>query len=250
MNLGDIGRTLRTNVKQHSPVILSVAAGTGTLTTAYLAARASFKASELIMLEEMHIREDNRSPKERVYERTKLVWKLYIPTATSAATTIACIIGANRVELKKTIAAQTALAVSQQVYSDYRDKVIEEFGERKDQAIRDKIADDRVNKTAPGKDVIISGSGNVLCCELFSGRYFNSDMETLKKARNDINQKVLVHDYATLDDFYYLVGLLGTTYSGQLGWKSSRLMELDFSTVLTPDGRPCLAFAYNYTVPL
>lgn len=249
MNLVDIGKLLRSNTKEHFPLILSVAAGVGTLATAYLTARASFKAAEVIIAwEEENGADDNL--KERLKEEIPLVWKFYIPPAISAASTIACIIGANRVEVKKTIAAQTAFAVSERVYSEYRDKVIEEFGERKDQSIRDKMADDRVKKTAPSSEFVISGPGNVLCCELFTGRYFNSDMETLRKAQNDINAKVLGHDYATMNDFYYLVGLAHTTQGGQWGWKSDKQMNLQFSTVLTEDGRPCLAFEYNYTVPL
>ena len=249
MNLGDIGRLLRTNTKEHFPTILSVAAGVGTLATAYLASRASFQAAEII-----HYSERERGPltdrKERIIERTKLVWKLYIPAGISAASTITCIISANRVEAKKTLAAQTAFAVSERVFHEYRDKVIEEYGERKDEAIRDQIAEDRVKATAPKSDIMISGPGNVLCCELFTGRYFNSDMETLRKSQNELNARLLAHDYATFDDFYYMVGLSRTSSSSQIGWRSTKLMELRFTTVLSEDGRPCLAFEYNYTEPL
>jgi hypothetical protein len=250
MNLGDVGRLLRRNGKEHFPLILSIAAGVGTLATAYLASKASFEAARIIDAEEAKDAGIYLSKKHMIMERTKLVWKLYIPTATSAVTTIACVVGANRVQVKKTIAAQTAFAVSQRVYSEYRDKVIEEFGERKDQAIRDQMADDRVKLTAPSQDILISGPGNVLCCEMFTGRYFASDMESLRRAQNDINAKVLSHDYATLNDLYYMIGLAHTTHGGQLGWKSSRQMDLQFTTVLTEDNRPCLAFDYNYTVPL
>jgi hypothetical protein len=249
MNLGDVGRLLRRNTKEHFPLILSVAAGVGTLATAYLTGRASFKAAEIIMLwEEEYGRSEDF--KERLTERTKLVWKLYIPPTISAASTISCIIGANRVEVKKTLAAQTAFAVSERVYSEYRDKVIEEFGKNKDQSIRDQMADDRVKKTAPSSEIMISGTGNILCCELYTGRYFNCDMEALRKAQNDINQKILAHDYASLNDFYEMVGLSYTKSGSQFGWKAGKLMNLEFSTVLTEDGRPCLAFEYNHTEPL
>lgn len=245
MNLGNV----RMNVKEHSPIILSVAAGVGTLATAYLTNKAAFEASNIIGLREDAIPPSNDF-KERLKDRTKLVWKLYLPPAISAATTIACIIGANRIELKKTIAAQTAFAVSERVYSEYRNKVIEEYGERKDQSIRDNIADEHVKKTAPGPDVLLTGPGNVLCCELYTGRYFASDMETLRKAQNELNARLLAHDYATFEDFYDMVGLANTSASSNLGWKSTKLMGLIFSTVLTDDGRPCLAFEYNYVEPL
>jgi hypothetical protein len=249
MNLGDLGRLIRSGTKEHLPLILSVAAGVGTIATAYLTAKASFEASDVIR---EHEEENPPSDdfKERLIDRTKLVWKLYLPPAASAFSTIACIVGANRVEVKKTIAAQTAFAISQRALSEYRTKVIEEYGERKDQSIRDQIADDKVKNSAPSSEVIVAGSGTVLCCELFTMRYFMSDAETLRRSQNDINQKLLAHDYASLNDFYYMVGLQPTSVSSQLGWKSAKQMNLEFSTALTEDNRPCLTFDYNYTEPL
>lgn len=250
MNVGDLGRLVRRNVKQHSPIILSVAAGVGTLVTAYLVGKASFQAADLIRLDE-EIEGTHSDPKERLKERTKLVWKLYIPAAVSATTTIVCIIGANRVEVKRTLAAQTAFTVAQRAFDQYREKVIDEIGPGKDQAIRDQIARERLIITPPpSQEVLVTGPGNILCCEMFTKRYFTSDMETLRKAQNDLNHKLLAHDYATFDDFYYMIGLPQTASSGHLGWKSNKMMVLEFSTVLTEDGRPCLAFDYNYFEPL
>lgn len=250
MKLNSIVRVIRRNTKQHSPLILSTLAGVGTLTTAYLTAQATVKAVRLIDKEEpVGIEYGDR--KRLLIERTKLVWKFYIPAGISATSTIVCIIGANRIEANKTIAAQTALSVTQQLYSDYREHVVEELGERKEQSIRDKIAERKVKLgPPPSTDILMTGPGNVLCCELFTGRYFASDMETLRKAQNDLNAKMLAHDYISLYDFYYSVGLAPTTVSAQLGWKSNKLMQLEFSTILTDDGRPCLAFDYNYTTSL
>lgn len=249
MNLSILGNTLRRGTKEHLPVIMSVAAGVGTIATSILVGKASFQACDAIRAREEHMPPSIHS-KERLMERTKLVWKFYIPAAISASSTIAFIVGANRAEFKKTLAAQTAFAVSERVYSEYRDKVIEEYGERKDQAIRDKIVDEHVKKTAPGPDILVAGTGNVLCCELYTGRYFMSDMETLRKSENELNARLLAHDYATFDDFYDMIGLTRTTNSGNLGWRSTKLMKLEFSTSLTEDGRPCLAFEYNYAEPL
>ena len=249
MNLAHINGLVRSTLKENSPLLLSIAAGVGTLATSYLVGKASFQACDLIRKDEEELG-TAWDPKQRLIERTKLVWKLYIPAAISATSTITCIFGANRVGLKKTLAAQTAFAVSERVYSEYRDKVIEEYGERKDQSIRDQIAADKVKKDAPSQDVMITGPGNVLCCEMYTGRYFASDMETLRKSQNELNSRLLAHDYATFDDFYELIGLARTSSSGQMGWKSTKLMGLNFSTVLTEDGRPCLAFEYNYVEPL
>ena len=248
MKFADLGILIRKNVKTHSPVILSVAAGIGTVATAYLTAKASFKAAEVIRVRE---EEDGYSTEKRTRfkHRTKLVWKFYIPPAISTIGTIVCIAGSNRIGTKKIVAAQSALAVAQKALYDYRDKVVEEFGSHTDRKIKDKIAEESVHNDPPcNQDAFVIGSGTVLCCELFTMRYFQCDMETLRRAQNDINAKLNKHDYATLDDFYYAIHLSGTSYSGQVGWKSDKLMELRFSTALTDDGRPCLTFEYNYTI--
>lgn len=245
--LAEFGALIRQNIKEHSPAILSVMAGVGTLTTAYLTGRASFEASHIIEDYEAEHGHSSDS-KQRIWDRTKIVWQLYIPAGIAAATTITCIVGANRLEARRVLAAQAAFAISERAYSEYRDKVTEEYGESKARSIRDKVAEDRVKGNPPPEVILVAG--NVLCCELFTGRYFQSDMETLKKARNELNARILAHDYATLDDWYYMIKLPYTSYSSEIGWKSGRLMELEFTSVLTEDGRPCLAFDYNYTKPM
>ena len=250
MNFTALNGMIKNGVKTHSSVILSVLAGAGTLTTAYLASRASFKASAMIR-EHESVNGVSDDKKQRIKDRTKLVWKCYIPPAISAGTTVACIFGSNRIGVKKALAATAALNATERKFGEYRDKVMEEYGPRKDEAIRDKIATERVlEKPPPSQDILVSGPGVVLCCELFTGRYFTSDMETLRRAQNEVNSKALKHDFATLDDFYHLIGLRPTSTSNILGWKSERLMELEISPILTEDRRPCLAFDYNYTTTL
>ena len=248
--LAQLSGTALRHIKANSPHIFSVAAGVGTITTAVLVGRASFQAARVIDRIEA---EDGYAtdPRERIKIRIKLVWKLYIPPAIATVSTIVCVVGANRMGVKKTIAAQAAFAVTERAYAEYRDKVIEEFGARKDQSIRDKVAADRVKEKPPSEQtVLMSGPGNVLCCELHTGRYFISDMEALRRAQNDINAKILKHDYATLDDLYYILGLKNTSTSGNLGWTSARQLEFEFSTMLTEDNRPCITFEYNYIKPL
>jgi hypothetical protein len=234
MGLNQLTSTIRRGAKENSSVILSVAAGIGTISTAYLAAVAGYRTAQRL---------EGESPYDDFGTRARLVWRLYIPAGTSAIFTIGCIASVNRVDARKTLAAQTALAVAQRTYSEYRDQVIEELGEKRDQKIVAKVAENRANKN-PASTIVL-GSGDVLCCEMFTGRYFMSDMQSLHKAVNDLNARLLKHDYATLDDFYYLIGLEPTMSSGHAGWKSDKLLELEFSSIIHNE-KPCLAFDYNY----
>lgn len=179
-------------------------------------------------------------------EQARRVWKLYVPAGAAGAATIVCLAGVKRVDGKKTLAAQAALAVSQRAYESYREEVVQELGERKDQALLAKVAEKRVGENPPSTLVITATEdGKVLCFESFSGRYFKSSHAELIRAVNVVNARLLRDDYATLDDFYYEIGLEYTQTSGQTGWKSPRLVELEFSSILY-EGKPCLAFDYNY----
>lgn len=248
MNFHQLVNTVTGPLKRNATVILSTTAITGVVTTAYLTGKASIQAENKLKAHDFY-HPPIRDRKERIKTRVGLVWKFYIPATASGAVTVGCILGSTRISNKRAAAAQAAFVLTERAYSEYRAKVIDEYGARKDQTIRDSIATDRV-KDNPPPNILVSGPGNVLCCELHTGRYFTSDMESLRKAQNDLNSRLLGHDSCSLDDFYWLVGLTSTSTSGDLGWNSDKLMELEFSTVLTDDGRPCLAFAYNYVKPL
>lgn len=232
-------------IKSNSPEIFTVLAATGVVTTAYLSASIAFRAAKII---DHHEEVDGVSddPKERFKEQAKLTWKFYIPAVISGSATIGCIVASQKASSKRTVAAMAAYSVLDQVFDDYKEKVVEQIGPGKEQKIRDEIAQDKVIKCPPSQ-VLIVGTGHVLCCENFTGRYFRSDMETLRKAQNDVNSLAQKDLYVSLNEFYDLVGLPPTSNSDVMGWNFERNMELSFSAVLGPSSEPCLVFDYNYT---
>jgi len=228
-------------VRSNSPVILTALGVSGTVTTAYLAAKAGYHHAR---------RMSDGPPTEDLTTREIVleVWDLYIPPVISGVMAVGCTIAAVRVSSKRAAAAYSLVAVSEKALSEYRDKVVETIGANKEQRVRDEIAQDRVRDNPPGAVVI--GSGSVLCCELFTGRYFMSDMETLRKAQNNINARLISQDYATLNDLYFEIGLPYTTDSGRLGWNVDKQLDMFFSAVMSETQVPCLAFEYNYVKPI
>lgn len=250
MNISDLAANVGKHLKRNSPTIFTALSICGVVATAYLASKASFKAVDVINKEQEHLDSFEKSHPLDLKEKTKLVWKNYIPPVVSGAVTIGCILGANKSNSNKTAAAVAAYSLTENLFGEYRKKVVDELGERKEEQIRDAIAQEHVSKI-PSREVVVTAvSGHVLCCELYTGRYFRSDMETLRKAQNDLNKLVNEQIYVSLDEFYDLVGLQPTSNSDQLGWNSDRLMELNFSTVIGQSGEPCLAFEYNYVKPI
>jgi len=224
-------------LRDHSPSVLTALGVSGTISTAYLAARASWYARGRL---------ESKSPYMTKREVLEEVWDLYIPAVSAGTFTIVCIIGAARINSRRAAAAYSVMAISEKALEEYRDKVVETIGERKEKGIRDSIALDRVEGNPPNH-ILITGGGEVLCCELYTGRYFTSDMESLRKAQNDINARLISQMYASLHDFYYILGLPATTDSGKIGWESDKMLQLEFTTVMSTDNRPCIAFDYNYT---
>lgn len=248
MNLNYAIHKLEKLLRDNSSTILTAIGVSGTLSTAYLAAKASFKAARTIDLNQaQHDLEEKSHPFDNK-EKALMIWKLYIPAGVSGALTIGFVIGGAKLGAKRTAAAYSLLTVSEKAFSEYREKVVEQLGEKKEKSVRDEIAQDRVNAN-PEKGIILVGPGNVLCMEMHTGRYFNSDMETIRKAVNTINAKMIREIDATLSDFYYLVKLPVTSYSSMTGWNSDKMLELYFSTTLADDGRPCITFDYNYVIP-
>lgn len=248
MNASNLFANLAKTVKSNSPEILTALGVTGVMTTAYLSAKGSFKAAEIIADEEDGTQHPDR--RERFKERAKLVWKCYIPAGISGAVTVLCVVGSNKASGARTAAAVTAYSLAEKQFSDYREKVREQIGKGKEQGIRDDIAQDQIAANNSTEIVLFDPKGAVLCCELYTKRYFRSDMESLRKAQNDLNVILISQIFCALDEFYDLLGLEYTQESTFLGWDSDRLMELEFSTTLSPGGEPCLAFAYNYVKPV
>lgn len=246
MNLTHIFNNGKKAVKANSPEILTAFGVSGVVVTSYLAAKGAIQADRILQEGQEPGFED---PERDLKAKVRLTWKCYIPAFASGVITASCIMGASKANSKRTAVAVGAYSLTEKAFAEYREKVVEQLGENKEQKIRDEIKQDRVTKLG-SKDVIITGKGEVMCCELLTGRYFKSDMETLRKAQNDINARINNERYVNLDEFYDLIGLPYTSQSNTCGWDSAKLMELEFTTTLTPDGTPCLAFDYNYVKPL
>lgn len=232
-------------IVDNSPAILTGLGVAGTVTTAVLTGQASFKAAQ-ILAEERKSVPPPYDFKEAASEYVRLTWRSYLPAVAVGSTTIACIICANRVENRRAAAVAAAYSLSERAFEEYRAKVADRLGEGKAQEIKDEIHQNRV-KNDPNSAVVMVGSGKVLCYETYAGRYFESTMEDLKWAQNKLNAQVVNNYYASLNDFYSAVGLPMTDMGEELGWNVDRLLELEFSSVLTEESKPCLAFSFTVT---
>lgn len=238
----NVGRTLSDN----SPVILTGMAVAGTVGASILAAKGGMKAQQEldILLEEV---EEGRASEDLLsfQGKVKTTWKFYIPAGLMTGATIACVIGANSVNTRRNAAIMSAYSLTDKAFQEYKEKVVEQIGEKKEQAVRDDIAKDRLeaNPVSDPSTVVIHGE-KTLCYDGVTGRYFESDMQTLRKAVNDINEKCINEVYASQNDFYRLIGLDPIAIGEEIGWRSDHLLDISYSSHLTGDGVPCLSLDY------
>lgn len=242
-NLATITKDIRKFASKRSPEILTGIGIAGMITTTILAVRATPKALELI--EEQ--KEEESVDELSSFEVVKVAWKPYIPAMVTCVVSTACLIGASSVNTKRNAALATAYKLSETALSEYRDKVVETIGEKKERIVRDKVAEERVKKNPVSKnEVIITGNGKTLCFDPISGRYFMCSIETIKKAENTLNKQML-HDisgYVSLNEFYDELGLDHTSVGNDLGWNTNQLIDIDFSSQLNDNGEPSVVLDY------
>lgn len=235
--------SLKTAIKKHSPEILTGIGIAGMITTTVMAVRATPKA--LILIEER--KEEIGAEKLEAMDMVKTAWACYIPAAITGTLSVACLIGASSVNARRNAALATAYTLSESALKDYQGKVIEMFGEKKNEAVKDAIAKDKVEKNpVVTREVIITEKGNTLCYDAISGRYFKSDIEKIKKAECELNRQMLDDMCVSLNDFYYEIGLDSVKLGDELGWNvDSGYIDLSFSSQLASDGTPCLVIDYS-----
>lgn len=232
-------------VKKHSPTILTGIGIAGMITTTILAVQSTPKALRLLEEKKADISETEKLPPIEV---VKAAWKVYVPAVLTGILSTVCLIGANSVNQRRGAALAAAYSLSESALKEYREKVVETIGKKKEQAIRDDIAKDRVTAN-PVREVVVTDRGSTLCYDSISGRYFKSDIETLRRTVNDLNRRMRDEMFISLNDFYCAVDNpdLGPTKLGdRLGWTIDKgYIDLGFSSQLTADGTPCLVLDYT-----
>lgn len=230
-------------MSKHTPEILTGFGIAGMITTTILAVKATPKALALIEKEKERQWVDELKPIDVV----KTTWKCYLPSAILGAASVGCLVGSSAVSLKRNAVLATAYKLSETALTEYKDKVVETIGEKKEKLVREAVAEDKVKNTpVKTSEVIVTGKGKTLCLEPTSMRHFESDAETIRRAVNDLNRRMRDEMYISLNEFYYELGLEGTDLGEMMGWNINvAYIDVTFTSALTPDNEPCLAIVYN-----
>ena len=241
----DISRIVNIGKKKleaNAPEILIGFGLAGMLTSTIMAVKATPKAIEIIEDEENYLNRDLRP-----IEKVKVAWKPYVPAAIGYCASAALIISANNVNSKRSAMFAGAYKLSEQTLATYKDKVIETIGEEKEREISDKVVRERyssVPKTQPASEVIY-GTGQCLCHDPLSGRYFNADMDKIRRVENDLNYRLMKENMVSLNEFYAELGMECTEMGFKYGWNiDDGLIEVRFTSTITDDNKLCLVVSF------
>lgn len=239
---------IRGTIVHYSPEILTGLATAGVVGTVIATVKGTLVATTILedMKSEQADFEYDETPEIPKKDVVKACWKCYIPAAIMGTTTVACIIGSNRISASRNAALSALYGLSEAAMKEYQDKVAEKFGEKKESEIRDEIAQDTLMKNPVDKNFIIqTGKGDTLCYDRFSGRYFMSDYEAIRKAQNDINEEIGLYCAAMLNQFYALIGLDDIPMGESIGWDIECPLRVHFASKLTTDNRPCVVVDFD-----
>ena len=242
-NLSNLVDASKLFIARRSPEILTGIGIAGMVTTTVLAVKATPKALILIDQAENEMERDLKP-----IETIKVAWKPYIPAIVTGTMSTMCLIGASSVNLRRNAALATAYKLSETAFAEYKEQVIKTVGEKKEQHVRDKIAEEKVKNNPVSKsEVIVTNDGKTLCYDPISGRYFYSKIDTIKRAELKIREDILksFSGYASLNDFYDEIDLPRTSMGDDLGWNIEHNIEIHFSSQLNDNGEPSLVLDFT-----
>ena len=248
INWQELGRNIWRTMKRKSPELLTGFGIAGMLTTTVLAVKATPEALRRIEATKDELQQDKLTPVETV----KATWKCYIPAGVTGVISTGCLIGASVTSGRRNVALATAASIAETSLLEYRNKVVETIGERKEESILDAIDKDRVEKNPPPQaidDIPIAegAAGMTLCYDSWNGGYFYSNVDILQNAMHKLNRQMstMTEPYVSLNEFYMEIGRQTVDNGEMFGWNVNRdLIELRFSSQLVNGRIPCLVMSH------
>jgi len=231
-------------VKRNGSTILTCAGGAGVVLTSVMAVKATPKAMRLL-----EAAKEEKGEKLTKLEAIKVAGPSYIPAIVTGVSTIACIFGANILNKRQQAAIMSAYALLDSTYKDYQKKVEELYGEDANDQVKAEIAKDKY----VDDEVTLTDDNKQLFYDEFSGRYFESTTEDVLRAEYALNRRLAEFNGAYLNEFYEMLDIPAVDYGEHLGWSSSEIYDMQWSTwldfahkkVTMDDGLECYIISWS-----
>lgn len=259
-NLMNFMEEMEKVIKRKSPGILTGIAVVGVLATGYMAYKAGGKAEKILKEKKKDLKDvapgDTKAKNAVIAETAKELAPVVLPPVIMGAATISCIVGSNTVSSRRIAALSAAYTISESAVKDLNGKMAEMLGEKKTKQIKEAIAGDKFKAdgaaTPVEQDIIITGGGDVLCKDLYSGRYFRSNAQRIGEVINRLSNDLQQDMFVSLNDLYDYLGLPTIPMGAQLGFSVDCLVHgqvpITISAQLTEEKMPCLCIDYDAVI--
>ena len=169
-----------------------------------------------------------RAPKyKEILEESKgskpvAVAKTYWPAIASGVVTCSLIVVAEGLGLKE-IAALGAMAGYATRNRAMIERKVKEVTGKDSKDILKRIKSESTKETAVAEyakhpSIELTGNGDLLCFEGYSGRWFRSSAEAVEAAVKRLNERFKDGEYLSLNDFYVELGITQTHFGSNRGW--------------------------------
>ena len=240
-------------LKKHSPEILVVGGVVGLVTSGVMACKATTKLSTILddskeqielfdkvaanpeMVNEEYTVEDAEKDKKIVKVQTAVkVAKLYAPSIAVGVVSIGAIFASNNIMRKRNVALGAAYATVDRAFKDYRNRVVDRFGEELDKELRYNLKTKEVKETVEdenGKKKTVKKNIKYMDSPMpseFAVIYddgcagWTKDPEDNKffliQQQRYANERLKRRGYLSLNEVYELLGFPSTKAGQVVGW--------------------------------
>lgn len=239
-------------LKKHSPEILTVAGIGFGIAGAVFACKATLKVDDILeeskdelkkvnsvkekvdngdLNEELYSNDDYMKDRAIIAVKTSVkIFKTYAPAISLGVVSVGCILSAHNIMKKRNLALMAAYKAVEMSFADYRERVVEEFGEEKDRLFRYGLKENVVKATQVdenGKEKKV----NVVDPNHYSqyARFFDEassqwsnipeyNLTFLKAQQNYANDLLHSRGHVFLNEIYDMLGIPRSQAGAVVGW--------------------------------
>lgn len=278
-------------LKKHSPEIFIAVGVVGTVTSAVIACRATTKLSDILEESKEELEAIHEAPQKEelqgkydedmmrkdlalVYFQTGVkIAKLYAPAVILGTLSITSIVASNNILRKRNIALAAAYATVDKGFKEYRERVVERYGEQVDYELSHNVKTKEITETIideKGKEKTVTKKVEVADPNVTNDyiKYFTRSNPYwddtpdyvelfLRSQQNYANDRLKVDKVLTLNDVYDSLGFQKTKAGMVVGWvfdenneDGDNFIEFNVRKVYIPNeyGEEELAYAIDFNV--
>ena len=238
-------------LKKHSPEILMAAGIIGGVTSAVMACKATTKVDTIMAelnenmakVEKAHNLADPKKYTDEDATKDTIIYhtqaaiklaKLYAPAVAVGAISVVSILASNNIMRKRNVALAAAYATVDSGFKEYRNRIVERFGEELDrelkhnikvETIKDVVVDEDGKETEVERTVEVANPNNHSTYARFYddgckgwSKDANLNLLTLRNIQNHCNDILRTKGHLFLNEVYDMLGIYRTREGQVVGW--------------------------------